>query len=203
MSLKTDPTISPKPEEAVANIKEEDITSQNTPVVEEPAAKPELKTQPSWKNPETFKGASFRSTIVNLINTVIGAGILSIAYSIRLAGVAGSIILILVVLIPSLITSYYLSCATVYTNESVYGVVGTKLSNKVVGALADFSNVLLYFGIDIAYMNVLFQQVVDIGTEVFKQEEFFNNYRNVGDSSLLVSPFSGLVSSSLSSFCSL
>ena len=181
MSLKTDPTISPKPEEAVANIKEKDITSQNAPAVEEPSAKPELKTQPSWKNPETFKGASFSSTIVNLINTVIGAGILSIAYSIRLAGVAGSIILILVVLIPSLITSYYLSCATVYTNESVYGVVGTKLSNKVVGALADFSNVLLYFGIDIAYMNVLFQQVVDIGAEVLKQGEFFNQYRNVGD----------------------
>ena len=180
-----EPTTSPKPEETVANVKEEDTTSQNTPAVEAPATKPELKTQPSWKNPETFKGASFRSTIVNLINTVIGAGILSIAYSIKLAGVAGSIILIIVVLIPSLITSYYLSCATVYTNESVYGVVGTKLSNKVVGALADFSNVLLYFGIDIAYMNVLFQQVVDIGSEVFNQGEFFNEYKTVGDSPFL------------------
>ena len=85
----------------------------------------------------------------------------------------------------SLITSYYLSCATVYTNESVYGVVGTKLSNKVVGVLADFSNVLLYFGIDIAYMNVLFQQVVDIGSEIFNQGEFFNEYKTVGDSPFL------------------
>ena len=30
-------------------------------------------------------------------------------------------------------------------------------------------------------MNVLFQQVVDIGAEVLKQGEFFNQYRNVGD----------------------
>lgn len=172
-------TTSPKPEVTVANIKEEDISSQNAPPVESPTTPPELKKQPFWENPETFKGASFRSTIVNIINTVIGAGILSIAYSIMLAGVAGSVILIILVLIPSLITSYYLSCATVYTNESVYGIVGTKLSNKIVGALADFSNCLLYFGIDIAYMNVLFQQVVDIGSEVFHQEKFFTDYRNV------------------------
>ena len=141
--------------------KEDDTLPNNLPTGSSAGTGAELPPA-KWENPASFQ-----------------------AYSIRLAGVIGSILLILVILFPSLLTSYYLSCATVYTNEEVYGVVGTKLSNRVVGFLADISNCLLYFGIDVAYMNVLFQQIVDIGREVFNQGDFFDRYRTVA----VVGPF--------------
>ena len=90
-------TTSPKPEEIVASVKKEEVTSQNVPSTESATVTAEVKQTPAWENPDSFKGASFGSTIVNIINTVIGAGILSIAYSIMLAGVAGSVILIIVI----------------------------------------------------------------------------------------------------------
>ena len=123
---------------------------------------------PTWQNPESFANSSFFTSVMNIINTVIGAGILSIAFSIMKAGVFGSIFLIIVILIPSILTSYYLSVASVYSNESNYGDIGTKLCGKTVGLCANFSQVLIDFGIDVAYMNVFFSQVMDIIKEVFK-----------------------------------
>ena len=125
-------------------------------------------TVQEWQNPESFADSSFLTSVMNIINTVIGAGILSIAFSIMKAGVFGSILLILVILIPSILTSYYLSVASVYSNESNYGDIGTKLCGKSVGLFADFSLVMINFGIDVAYMNVFFSQVMDIIKEVFK-----------------------------------
>ena len=55
-----------------------------------------------WKNAGTFTGASFISTIINTINTVIGAAIISIAYSIRISGVWSALVLLIAVLVPSL-----------------------------------------------------------------------------------------------------
>lgn len=45
--------------------------------------------------------------------------------------------------------------------------MGTALSNKTVGILSNLSLVLLDFGIDVAYMSVLFNQVIDIIHELF------------------------------------
>ena len=143
-------------------------------VVEAPVAAPSKE----WTNVESFAGASFMSSVINIINTVIGAGILSIAFSIMRAGVFGSILLILVILIPSLLTSYYLSVATVYTGEPIYGDVGSKLCNKAVGISTNITQILLDFGIDIAYMMVLFNQIVDIARELFGVE--LSGYKTVG-----------------------
>ena len=131
------------------------------------AAEPVTAPSKEWTNAESFAGASFMSSIINTINTVIGAGILSIAFSIKNAGVLGSILLIIVIVIPSLITSYYLSVATSYTGEEVYGDIGTKLYNKAVGIFTNVTQILLDFGIDVAYMMVLFNQIIDIAKELF------------------------------------
>ena len=120
-----------------------------------------------WTNVESFAGASFINSTQNIANTVIGAGILSIAFSIMKAGVFGSVILIIAVLIPSIMTSYYLSVATIYTNEFIYGDIGTKLCNKTVGICSNITQVLLDFGINVAYMNVFFNQIMDISNELF------------------------------------
>ena len=133
----------------------------------------EVGTQatPEWKGVGTFAGATFNSTVVNIINTIIGAGVLSIAYSIMKAGILGSILMIIVIFVPSVFTAYYLSVTSIYTNEAIYGSVGTKLCNKLIGGLSDFSLILLDFGIDVAYMSVLFNQVIDILRE-------YNGWKN-------------------------
>ena len=132
-----------------------------------------------WKNADSFTGASFISSIINTINTVIGAAIISIAYSIRISGVWGAIVMVIVVLVPSLITSYYMSCATLYSNEDIYGKIGKRLVNNAVGILADISLVILDLGIDVAYMNVLFNQIEAIGKDVFNAGDFFTNNKTV------------------------
>ena len=132
-----------------------------------------------WKDPESIIGSSFISTVINTINTVIGAAIISIAYSIRISGVWGAIVMVIVVLVPSLITSYYMSCATLYSNEDIYGKIGKRLVNNAVGILADISLVILDLGIDVAYMNVLFNQIEAIGKDVFNAGDFFTNNKTV------------------------
>ena len=146
--------VSPKTEEEKKEIMPAADGSESTPNKE-------------WTNAESFSGASFFSTIQNIANTVIGAGILSIAFSIMKAGVAGSILLIIAVLIPSIMTSYYLAVATIYTNEFIYGDIGSRLCNKFVGLCANITQVLLDFGINVAYMNVFFNQIMDISNELF------------------------------------
>ena len=132
-----------------------------------------------WKDPESIIGSSFISTVINTINTVIGAAIISIAYSIRISGVWGAIVMVIVVLVPSLLTSYYMSCATLYSNEDIYGKIGRRLVNNAVGVLADISLVILDFGIDVAYMNIGFNQIEAMGKDVFNAEEFFTNNKTV------------------------
>ena len=132
-----------------------------------------------WKNADSFTGASLLSTVINTINTVIGAAIISIAYSIRISGVWGAIVMVIVVLVPSLITSYYMSCATLYSNEDIYGKIGKRLVNNAVGILADISLVILDFGIDVAYMNIGFNQIEAMGKDVFNAEELFTNNKTV------------------------
>ena len=132
-----------------------------------------------WKDPKSIPGSSFISTVINTINTVIGAAIISIAYSIRISGVWGAIVMVIVVLVPSLITSYYMSCATLYSNEDIYGKIGRRLVNNAVGILADISLVILDFGIDVAYMNIGFNQIEAMGKDVFNAEEFFTNNKTV------------------------
>ena len=97
-------------------VKEDKPAEQTNVTLPDVPAK-ESSSAAKWDNPHSFEGASFGSTVVNIVNTVIGAGVLSIAFSIRQAGILGSIILIILVLIPSYITTYYLASATVYTNE--------------------------------------------------------------------------------------
>ena len=132
-----------------------------------------------WKNADSFTGASLLSTVINTINTVIGAAIISIAYSIRISGVWGAIVMVIVVLVPSLITSYYMSCATLYSNEDIYGKIGKRLVNNAVGILADISLVILDLGIDVAYMKVLFNQIEAIGKDVFNAGDFFTGNKTV------------------------
>lgn len=108
------------------------------------------------------KGSSFWPTVVNMINTVIGAGILAISSSIKNAGIIGSLFCIILTLIPSLATAYYLSLANFYTKEDTYGGIFRKLGSKSLGFLGDLTVLLLDVGVCTAYMVVFFDQVFGI-----------------------------------------
>lgn len=166
-------TVTKAPIESQQDAKPIDTPVKEEEKVEEPGVQP----TPEWKNVGTFTGATFNSTVINIINTIIGAGVLSIAYSIMKAGVLGSVLMIIAVFVPSVFTAYYLSVTSIYTNEAIYGSVGTKLCNKLIGGLSDFSLILLDFGIDVAYMNVLFNQVIDILKELFNVD--LSNYKTL------------------------
>ena len=114
-----------------------------------------------WTNVDSFKGASFNSTIINIVNTVIGAGVLSMGFCVRQGGLLGSVLLILAVVIPSQFTLYYCSAASLYTGTGVYGLLGKKLFNQAVGVLSDIFVILLSFGVCSAYMGITFQQTSD------------------------------------------
>lgn len=136
----------------------------------------EEKSQPAkneWENVQTFHDASFNSTVINIVNTVIGAGILSMGYCIRQGGLIGSVILILIVLIPSQVTVNYCSIASLYTGCGVYGQLGGKLYNKRVGTLVDIFVVLLTLGVTTAYMSILFEQLSDTLIDYCKVSEQF------------------------------
>ena len=128
-----------------------------------------------WKNVESFKGASFNSTIINIVNTVIGAGVLSMGFCVRQGGLIGSVLLILAVVIPSQFTLYYCSAASLYTGTSVYGLLGTKLFNRAVGFLSDIFVILLSFGVCSAYMGITFQQTSDTLIDYCNVSEAFMN----------------------------
>ena len=140
-----------------------------------------------WTNASTFKGASFNSSIINTINTVVGAAIISISYSIQISGVWGALILLSIIMVPSLLTTYYIACATLYTKEDIYGVIGTKLTNKTVGVLCNICVIVLHLGIDIAYMNIGFNQIEAMGRDIFNQGEFFSKHKVVGSVIFIIS----------------
>lgn len=178
------PVSQPPVSEAAPAVAAENPVSENA-ATEKPADVASADGVKAWENASSFQGAGFMSTVINTINTVIGAAIISIAYSIKISGVWGAIVLIIAVLIPSLITSYYMSVCTEYTGEIIYGKIGEKLYNKAVGIIANIFLMILDFGIDVAYMNVLFNQISALGRDVFNVGDFFE--KNITVISLIVS----------------
>ena len=115
-------------------------------------------------------GASFTSSVINMMNTIIGAGTLSLPSTVMDAGIGGAGLLLLVSLCLSLVGAHYLSAAAIYTKEDSYGFIGRRLLNKTVGYIADFFMVLFDFGISVGYCNIVFSQTVDLISNIFHIE---------------------------------
>ena len=93
------------------------------------------------------KGATFLSSVINMMNTIIGAGTISLPNTMMISGIAGGGILLVISLLLSLIGAHFLSAASIYTKEDSYGFIGRKVVNPVVGYVADFFMILFDFGI--------------------------------------------------------
>lgn len=86
-------------------------------------------------------GATFTSTFVNVINCIIGAGILSIPATVHNTGLFGAFFLLLASLALSLFGSFYLTVAATYTNKDTLGGISSILYGK---NMIIISNATLY-----------------------------------------------------------
>lgn len=123
--------------------------------------KPSPTAEPDPR-PISEKGATLSSSVINMMNTIIGAGVLSIPSTISKAGLLGSFLILAISLYLSLEGANMLSMASVYTSADSYGGVGTRLNNKTVGLIGDIAMIVFDFGISIAYFIILFDQAADL-----------------------------------------
>lgn len=107
-------------------------------------------------------GASLGSSIINMMNTIVGAGVLSIPSTVKNAGLIGSFLLLALSLYLSIEGARMLSMSAVYTKEESYGLIGKKLSSNVVGVIGDVAMIVFDFGVSVAYFIILFSQVKDL-----------------------------------------
>ena len=126
----------------------------------------ELEETPYMSTQE--EGSKLAASIINMMNTIIGAGTISLPNTIMISGIGGGAIMIVLSLILSLIGAHYLSTAAIYTKEDSYGFIGRKVVNPTVGYVADFFMILFDFGISVGYMNILFSQTMDLAAIAMK-----------------------------------
>ena len=107
-------------------------------------------------------GATFQSTFINVMNTIIGAGILSIPYSIHGTGLIGSFLLLVVACLFSICGAYFLIVAAVYTKKDSYGDIGQILYGTTIRTISIITLILYEVGVSTAYSVILFEQVLDL-----------------------------------------
>ena len=107
-------------------------------------------------------GASFLSTLVNVINSIIGAGILSIPYIIHGTGLIGSLLLLFSALVLSLFGGYYLVVSSNYTQKDSFGEIAEVLYGKTVRWISIITLIVYQVGVSTAYFVILFEQFLDL-----------------------------------------
>ena len=147
------------------------------------------------ENSDIYKaeGATFYSTAVNVINTIIGAGILSIPLTIHNTGIIGSFLLLFTSLILSLFGAYYLIVASHYTKKDSFGEIADLLYGKTVKALSNLTIVVYQLGVSTAYFVILFEQVLDllyswgkVSTDFLSTNKYVCHYFSLHCSGLLI-----------------
>ena len=111
-------------------------------------------------------GSSLMPSIINMMNTIVGAGTISLPSSFLISGLGGGTILMVVSVILSLFGAHYLSAASIYAKDGSYGGVGTKVVNRGVGIAADLFMILFDFGIAVGYSNIVFAQTVEVASNL-------------------------------------
>ena len=111
--------------------------------------------------PQEF-GASYQSTMVNVVNTIIGAGILSIPSTIHSTGIIGSFLFLCASLLISLLGGYYLIVAAAYTKRDSFGEIAYVLYGPTMKMLANLTVIIYEMGVSTAYFVILFDQVGDL-----------------------------------------
>ena len=131
-----------------------------SPIVGKPAALRRMVTAPlgSYRKlspEEQTKGSTLAGTIFNLANTVIGAGILALPYSMQLAGVVPGLCVLIAVASVADLSIWMLLCAVDFTQQRDFGDVGKVLFGRWLGVLVDLSLFLVNVGLCTSYIEII------------------------------------------------
>ncbi|KAK8830082.1 hypothetical protein WA556_000724 [Blastocystis sp. ATCC 50177/Nand II] len=159
----------------VINVMEEDkkmeaVKNDNSPMVSvnDDLPSPQMeKKDPEDPIPVDYvkvqnDGSSLGSSVVNMMNTIVGAGVLSIPSTVKKSGIVGAFLLLALSLYLSLEGAKMLSTVSIYTRAESYGMVAKKLNQPLMGALGDWAMIVFVLGISVAYFIILFSQVMDL-----------------------------------------
>ena len=152
--------VDPNPKDTV-EVKVVTIENDNTAPVKSEEEKTEDNTPADYMKVQT-EGSSLVPSILNMMNTIVGAGVLSIPLTVKKAGLVGSFIVLACSLFLSLEGAKMLSTAAVYTKAESYGMVANKLNQPFMGILGDWAMIIFDLGVSVAYMIILFSQAMDL-----------------------------------------
>lgn len=96
--------------------------------------------------------ASARSSIVTLINSCVGVGVLSLPYAFRSAGWAGGLALLAFVAVTEAFTLYVLSRYAEHTDSATYSSVVRSMLGKRASFFLAFVLLIYLFGSCVAYL---------------------------------------------------
>eukprot|EP00930_Biecheleria_cincta_P046085 TRINITY_DN31783_c0_g1_i1.p1 TRINITY_DN31783_c0_g1~~TRINITY_DN31783_c0_g1_i1.p1 ORF type:complete len:504 (-),score=64.38 TRINITY_DN31783_c0_g1_i1:127-1638(-) len=101
------------------------------------------------------EGSSLRGTIFNLVNTMIGGGILGLPFAMRQCGtVLGAVLLIVFAMLTDLAAWMLLVCVDA-TRQKSYALVGETLYGPLMGLCVDLAVFLNNLGVLISYVVVI------------------------------------------------
>jgi sodium-coupled neutral amino acid transporter 2 len=110
--------------------------------------------QEDFKN-EVTGTASMKATIFNLINTVIGAGLLALPQAVQVNGIIIGVGLIVLVAVMSDVSINMLLYAADAIHETNFGRISEMLAGKTVKQLVDVTIFLLNFGLCTSYCIII------------------------------------------------
>ena len=113
------------------------------------------------------EGSTLIASVLNMMNTIVGAGVLSLPLTVKKSGLIGTIVVLGCSLYLSLEGAKMLSTAAVYTKAESYGMVVNKLNQHGMGILGDWAMIILVLGVCVAYFIILFSQVLDLAENWF------------------------------------
>jgi sodium-coupled neutral amino acid transporter 2 len=139
--------------------------------------------------------ASWRGTIFNAINGILGGGILALPFSLRLDGaLLGTIMIMLVATLGERSLHMLLYCAD-HTGARLYAQIGTRLVGWKMGKLVDLTVLLQNFGLCTGYIVIL----GDLLPSIFSDWGVGQIAHGIPNRTLLLILISGLIFFPLSS----
>lgn len=119
------------------------------------------------------EGASSASSVVTLCNSAIGAGVLSLPYAFRCAGIAGCVIMCFVLAGAQAVTLYTLSKFAERYDADTYSVLTRKTVGRKLSAALSASLVIYQLGSCSAYLIIIGDTISPLLQHGFGEDAFF------------------------------
>lgn len=114
-------------------------------------SEPDMKTR--------MLGTTLRGTIFVIMNSSLGAGLLALPLTFYRNGIAFGSLMIFVVGLISILSSYYIQSSAYASQSSTLGEIAQKCQGKTFQLIVDITQILLNFGFCITYVIIINDQV--------------------------------------------